>query len=153
MERLQDPLGAAFELYGRDNVRVRQLVIPDTADILPWEPGYRFPHRQPALFTPPDAGVDGWTLDLDPHLGVLVANSTSSGDHPVLVVEDDADGDWSFADGMFDIDDEQSHLECLNHVLDRDPSLVELVRRLQPGLVAERDAVGQPWHVYGDDED
>lgn len=52
VERLQDPLGAAFRLYGRDNVRARQLVLPDAAHRMPWEPDYAMP-RQPMLFTGP----------------------------------------------------------------------------------------------------
>ncbi len=50
--RLQDPLGAAFRLYGRDNVRVRQLVLPDADYRMPWEPDYSMP-RQPMLFIGP----------------------------------------------------------------------------------------------------
>ena len=50
---LQDPLGAATRLYGED-LRVRQLVIPDLQDRLPWEEDYEHPDLQPVLFVPPN---------------------------------------------------------------------------------------------------
>jgi hypothetical protein len=50
-EWLRDPLGLAFAIYG-ERVTVRQLVLPDLHDSLPWEPGYGF-GAQPLLFTPP----------------------------------------------------------------------------------------------------
>jgi hypothetical protein len=51
---LQDPLGAAFALYGQDSVRVRQLVVPDLDDRLPWEDDYAHLDLQPVLFEAPN---------------------------------------------------------------------------------------------------
>ncbi len=155
VERLQDPLGAAFELYGKENVSVRQLVLPDKNNVLPWESGYSMGDLQPVLFTPPPgphpgrhAAVHDWRLHVDPHLAVLVSDSTSSGDKPVLVVEHASDGEWGFLDGVEEVRIGNAHMECLHHALDRDPTLVDVVRQLEPGFVAERDGVGEPWHVY-----
>lgn len=51
---LQDPLGVAFRLYGEGNVRVRQLVVPDPDNHLPWEEAYGHPKLQPLLFRAPN---------------------------------------------------------------------------------------------------
>jgi hypothetical protein len=51
-QRLRDPLGLASALYG-DALSVRQLVVPDLDDQLPWDPTYERPDLQPLLFDPP----------------------------------------------------------------------------------------------------
>lgn len=50
--RLRDPLGLASFMYG-DDLSVRQLVVPDLDDRLPWELGYERPDLQPLLFDKP----------------------------------------------------------------------------------------------------
>ena len=51
-QRLRDPLGLASVLYGVA-MSVRQLVVPDMDNHLPWEPSYKRPDLQPWLFNPP----------------------------------------------------------------------------------------------------
>jgi hypothetical protein len=44
--------GTAYAMYGRNNVRLQQIVWPDPADRFPWGPGYQYPaHTQPLLTT------------------------------------------------------------------------------------------------------
>ncbi|WP_328463542.1 DUF4262 domain-containing protein [Actinoplanes sp. NBC_00393] len=45
--------GVAFALYGRDKVRLQQLVWPDQHGRFPWESGYEYPpHTQPLIANP-----------------------------------------------------------------------------------------------------
>ncbi|MBG0568236.1 DUF4262 domain-containing protein [Actinoplanes aureus] len=45
--------GAAFAVYGRDKVRLHQLVWPDEQGRFPWETGYGYPpHAQPLIAHP-----------------------------------------------------------------------------------------------------
>jgi hypothetical protein len=45
--------GAAFARYGKDQIRLQQVVWPDTVGRFPWEPSYAFaPHIQPLLARP-----------------------------------------------------------------------------------------------------
>jgi hypothetical protein len=166
---LQDRLGAAFTLYGEDDVRVRQLVVPDLDDRLPWEDGYAHPELQPVLFEQPSgdgprrAGPDeaadehpvpaGWDLPQDPHLGVLVTGFVGSGELPVLSAVRSEEEEWQFVDGVHDPDVETAHVLCLHHVVEQDPSLREVLRRLPSDYVATRDAVGSDWQFEPDVED
>lgn len=63
---------------------------------------------------------------------------------PVLLVSH-ADGDWQFLCGDGHDVGELPHVVGLNHLLDRDPSLEELVD-LPVNWEAERTEVGAPWH-------
>ncbi len=107
---LQDPLGAAFRLYGEENVKVRQLVIPDRQHRLPWEDEYETPYLQPLLFTGPngvgprregDQHAQGhdvlphdWDLQLDPHLAVLTTRYVADGELAARLVVHEHDGGW-----------------------------------------------------------
>lgn len=54
--------GIAFALYGRDKVRLQQLVWPDKDGLFPWESGYGYPpHAQP-LITDPETPLPGGAL-------------------------------------------------------------------------------------------
>jgi hypothetical protein len=167
---LQDPLGAAFRLYGKDRVRVRQLVVPDLEDRLPWEDEYTDPDLQPLLFVAPNgkgprrAGPEkaegddhpfpaGWDLPQDPHLGVIVSGPVDSRDLPVLLVVHDHDGDWQVLDGVTDPDVETAKVVCLHHVVEQDPTLSEVLRTLPAGHEAFRHAVDGQWQYepYAED--
>lgn len=159
---LQDSLGAAFALYGKDRVRIRQLVIPDLRDRLPWEDEYADPDLQPLLFVAPngqgprragpeEAKDDGhevpadWDLPQDPHLGVIVSGPVDTGDLPVLLVVHEHDGDWQVLDGVTEPDVETAKVLCLLHVVEQDPTLREVLRTLPVGHEASRDAVEGQW--------
>lgn len=159
---LQDPLGAAFRLYGEDAVRVRQLVVPDLDDRLPWEDGYSDLDLQPLLFTAPDgqpprrAGPEesedeghavpaDWDLPQDPHLGVIVSGPVDSRALPALLVVQDHDGDWQILDGVQEPDVETAKVVCLHHVVEADATLRGVLKTLPVGYEAFRDAVGAQW--------
>lgn len=167
---LQDPLGAAFRLYGEDRVRVRQLVVPDLEDRLPWEDGHSDPDLQPLLFVAPNgrgprrAGPeetddDGhavpadWDLPQDPHLGVLVSGPVDSRALPALLLVHDHDGDWQVLDGVTEPDVETAKVVCLHHVVEQDPTLREVLRTLPVGHEAFRAAAGGRWRYepYAED--
>jgi hypothetical protein len=145
----------AGELYG-DAVRVRQLVWADDTGHLPWHPGWRDPSAQPLLGAPPAPTVhvaqelpQEWPLDDDPHLQVLTSRRAAAGAPVLLVLRDDGGG-LRFLDGESDFDPRAAVLECLHEALERDLTLVDGVRLIEAGGVAERDAVGAPWQLDAD---
>lgn len=158
---LQDPLGAAFRLYGEDRVRVRQLVWPDADGRWPWDPACTVLDAQPVLFTPPggtgprragepdddDAHAprpDGWDLPQDPHLSVLTTRHVLDG-LPVLLVSHDDDGGWQLLDDVHPLDVDDGRLVHLHHLVEQDPSLSDVLASLPRGALVLRDAVGEPW--------
>lgn len=159
---LQDPLGAAFGLYGRDSVRVRQLVVPDLDDRLPWDDDYAHPELQPVLFDAPNgrgprrAGPEeepdekhtvpaNWDLPQDPHLGVIVSGPAATHELPVLLVVHDHDDEWQILDGVHEPDVEKAQIVCVHHVVEQDPTLRDVLRTLPIGHRAQRDAVVAEW--------
>jgi len=62
---------------------------------------------------------------------------------PVLYVSR-AEGDWQFLCGGTHESDEVPQVVGLNHLFDRDPTLLEL-RDLPSEWQAERTTVGSPW--------
>ena len=166
---LQDPLGAAFRLYGRDRVRVRQLIIPDLQDRLPWEDGFAYPELQPVLFVPPngrgprragpepvrdeDVNLEDWDLPQDPHLGVLTTGYVAAGDLPVLLVVQDEEDEWQFVDAVHEPDEDTAQLMCLHHLVEQDATLRDVLRTLPPHHEAHRDTVGSKWQFVPSVED
>lgn len=161
---LLDPLGVAFDLYGEQNVRVRQLVLPDLEDRLPWEPGYSFWRPQPLLFDPPAAQtapapvpghepVADWDLPYDPSLGVFTTAHVTEGGLPVLLESHYGDGSWSMVDGVDESTVETGLIQCLHELVERDPSLAHLLAQLPSGHSAERGALGAAWVVEVERED
>lgn len=63
--------------------------------------------------------------------------------HPVLLVSR-AGGDWQFLCGGGHENDEVPKVVGLNHMLDRDPSLRDLMD-VPEDWDAERASVGEPW--------
>jgi hypothetical protein len=62
---------------------------------------------------------------------------------PVLLVARE-EGDWMFLCGELHDEDERYHLVGMNHLLDRDPSLKDVLA-LPDHFEAEREAVGREW--------
>lgn len=160
---LQDPLGAAFRLYGEENVKVRQLVIPDRQHRLPWEDEYETPHLQPLLLTGPNgvgprragdeeahaehADPDNWDLPLDPHLAVLTTRYVSDGELAALRVVHEHDGGWQVLDDLHEPVEQIAVVTCLHHLVEADPTLTDLFRTLPAGHVAARGLIGGPWQM------
>lgn len=158
---LVDPLGGAFTLYGEQNVRVRQLVVPDMANRLPWQCGYTLPRwAHPVLFDAPhdpahDSGHrEARDLGLDPHLAVIVSRTIVEDDQPVLAVHHEDQDELCFLDGSGQFEADDLVALCLHHMLEQAPELLEVVRTLPPGIAAERHLVGDTWqfHVLEDEE-
>jgi hypothetical protein len=67
-----------------------------------------------------------------------------SGDEPILYVyHDQEDGAWQFH-GPGESNLESAVLVCLHHIVDKDPSITELVD-LPLGWYAVREKVTDPW--------
>lgn len=160
---LQDPLGAAFRLYGEANVKVRQLVVPDRQHRLPWEAEYETPYLQPLLFTGPN-GVgprwsggghvrgehsvpDDWDLPLDPHVAVLTTRYIADDALAALLVVHEHGGGWQVLDGLHEPVEEIAVVICLHHLVVADPTLTDVFRTLRPGHEAARGRRGGPWQV------
>jgi hypothetical protein len=76
---------------------------------------------------------------------VFVCGEIFRDESPVLLVSHETDGDWQFLCGKVHAEDAaQVHLVGLNHLLERDPSLMEL-RDLVRGSEAGRNALGSVW--------
>lgn len=60
-----------------------------------------------------------------------------------FVSHDEDDHGWQFLDNDT-IEPEQAALVCLSHVLEIDPTVVE-VADLEPGWIATRLKIGDPW--------
>ena len=76
---------------------------------------------------------------------------------PVLLVEHDKDGDWSFmcgfTDHSTDTADGEYFVVGVGHLTDGDPTLDE-ISDLAPGWLAERREVGADWErLIAEDED
>lgn len=145
----------AVALYG-DSVRVRQLLWPDAAGLLPGDEGFAHDDLQPLVPGWPEddetgegaeegTGSADWPLALDPHTDVLTSKPAAQDGFPVLMAYREADGGWLFVDGVHDFVEEKAVQECLHDAVERDPALVEVVAALEPGDMAERDAPGTPW--------
>ena len=159
---LQDPLGAAFRLYGQDAVEVRQLVIPDLENRMPWEDDYADLDIQPLLFVAPGGqgprragpearddshhvGPEDWDLPQDPHVSVVVSTSVSSGALPALLLVHEHDGEWQILDGVGEPDRETVELVCLHCLVEADATLRAVLKTLPAGHEASREAVGAQW--------
>jgi hypothetical protein len=62
---------------------------------------------------------------------------------PILLVSRE-DGDWQLLCGHAHDDNERPHVVGLNHLLERDPTLIDIAS-LQPEWEAERTSPAMPW--------
>jgi Domain of unknown function (DUF4262) len=159
-------LGASW-YYEGGNFPVLQAVYPDTANRFPEDPGFDTYFQQP-LMQPeapltviendfwasanPDSRLFNWKFPDPPRSGVFVSAAVNSGTEPVTYVSHDLeDGAWQFlGDSMSG--GQGPVLLCLHHVIDNDPTLVELAD-LPQGWWAERAKPGEPWMKQRRDPD
>jgi len=81
----------------------------------------------------------------DYHQRAIICNHIFGDSHPVLLVVHAADGEWMFLCGGEHSDDaDQYQVAGIGHLVDRDPSLAELLD-LPAGHAAERTAPGGYW--------
>jgi hypothetical protein len=74
----------------------------------------------------------------------LTCSHVVSGEHPVLMVFHEIEGDWQFLCGADRHDDAEIAFAHLGHLVDRDATLNETLD-LREGWDAGRTAVGAPW--------
>jgi hypothetical protein len=80
---------------------------------------------------------------LERELAAFVCRHVFEGSRPIRLVAHE-DGDWQFLCGEEHEPGEGPRVVGLNHLVERDPSLVDVLE-LQEGWEAERPAVGGPW--------
>jgi hypothetical protein len=73
----------------------------------------------------------------------FICGHVFDGSRPVLLVSHEG-GDWQFLCGADHEPGDRPRVVGINHLLDRDPSLQELLD-LPPDWEAERQALGTPW--------
>ena len=84
-------------------------------------------------------------------LGAIVSVPVKDGAQPVRQVWHAEDGDWVFSCLTIDSNNDDDWATVhVQHILDRDPSLAELMD-LPPGWAARRDTADEAWTRYLDD--
>jgi len=88
--------------------------------------------------------ADAWPFPSPRDTRTFTLRSIGEHEAPVLyAVHDDGDGCWQFTDGE-EPEEDDVILVCLEHVIESDPSLVELAD-LPRGWHAWRDTPLDPW--------
>jgi len=152
-------MGWALWYYEGDDFPVVQAVYPDRKNRFPEDEGFDKSFGQPLMQTDapmttvendfwasadPDSSLFKWKFADGPHTRVFLSEAVRNGTEPVTYVSHDIeDGAWQFLGNSMS-DGGGPVISCLHHVIDRDPSIVELVD-LSLGWYAERDKVGEPW--------
>lgn len=149
--------GFAQRFYRPQKPVFLQCAWPDLSHRFPWEPEFeeRIRYLQPALWSPPAAArhdvwrawwhATEWPGRTNVDGLVFVSKRAAAGNVPVLGVQFFDDGDWAFLDGISS-EPENMTMTHLHHVLQRDPSLEEMIDMV-PGIRAWRDRPGAPWRV------
>jgi hypothetical protein len=88
--------------------------------------------------------MDTWPFDQPANCGTIISRAILDGRSTILYVShDEDDHGWQFLDNeTFEAKD--AALVCLSHVLNLDPSVVE-VADLEPGWIATRSHRGGSW--------
>jgi hypothetical protein len=147
--------------YGSDLFPVFQCIYPDLENRFPWEDSFdeSWRNRQALLFSTtsittlerdswashdPESSLYDWKFSDLPHTGVYTTKRIMGGDEPILYVyHDQDDGAWQFH-GPSESKAESAALVCFHHIVDKDPSIMELID-LPPGWSAVRENVGCAW--------
>jgi hypothetical protein len=87
-----------------------------------------------------------WPFDQPRNCATIFSKSVLDRSRPILrVSHDDDDNGWQFLDGVSEAIEDVA-LAGLGHVLDIDPSIVELAD-LEPGFQATRERLGANWVI------
>jgi hypothetical protein len=148
--------------YGGTDYPVLQVVYPDLENRFPGEEGFNEQFEQPLMqpgapFTQverrfwdsidSDERFPDWQFADKPHTKVFTSKSIQEGKEWVtLVTHDLSDGAWQIL-GETGIDGGGLEMACLHHMVEMDPTLVEL-SDLPKGWWAEREAPGKPWERF-----
>ncbi len=88
-----------------------------------------------------------WPFDQPRNCATIAMRQVLDREEPILLVShDEDDHGWQFI-GSSDFLVEDGRVVCLEHVVNHDPSVLE-VADLQPGSHAIREYVGGPWTRY-----
>ncbi len=158
---LRAVVGYATWFYGSDPFPVFQCIYPDLENRFPWEDSFdnSWRDREALLFSTasitglerdfwashnPESSLYDWKFSDQPHTGVYATKKIMSGDETILYVYHDLeDGAWQFH-GPSESTAESAALVCFHHIVDKDPSVEELVD-LPLGWCAVREKVTDPW--------
>lgn len=92
-----------------------------------------------------------WPFDQDENVETLTTRQVLDEGLPILhAVHYSDDHSWAFTCGTTD-DTNDGTLVCMIHMVEHDPTIKEIAD-LEPGWVATRNAVGDAWDRYQDDE-
>jgi len=96
--------------------------------------------------------MNNWPFDQPKNCGTILSRAVMDGKAVIQwVSHDEDDHAWQFLDNDT-IEPEQAALVCLSHVLEIDPTVIE-VADLEPGWIATREKKGDPWVREKNEED
>jgi uncharacterized protein DUF4262 len=154
-------MGYALWFYGGDRFPVMQCVYPDLNDKFPGEKEFdaNWRDRQALLYSgapasrveddfwaanDPNSSLFSWKFPVGPHTGIYTTRRIMDGSEPIVYVSHDIeDGAWQFH-GPSESKSGDAVLVCLHHILDKDPSINDLVD-LPRGWSASRQSPAAPW--------
>ena len=92
-----------------------------------------------------------WPFDQDPATATLTTKQVVEDGFPILqVVHYSDDHSWGFTCGTSnEVDD--GRIVCMSHLVELDPTIISIAD-LEPGWVAYREAVGERWERYFDEQ-
>lgn len=86
-----------------------------------------------------------WSFDQPENCAVIGVRQIVHDGAPILLVTHDKDDlGWQFWDGSQEPDPSDGVIVCFSHIVDSDPSLLELAD-LPPEWLAWRQSPGDPW--------
>lgn len=148
----------AFWLARNERLPFWQVVWTDREAAFPWDSEFdrEFADGQPDGWLPPPPtatspwgrafAVNRWPTNGPAKDLAFVSVTVNEGREPVRFVKQFDDGDWSFLDGIGPYDSDAIVLVHLDHILESDPGLVDLID-LPPGFEAYRTEPGQQWEI------
>jgi len=88
--------------------------------------------------------MSDWPFDQPKNCGTIISRAILDGVSAIqFVSHDEDDHGWQFLDNDT-TEAEQAALVCLSHVVEIDPSILELAD-LEPGWTATREKIGDAW--------
>lgn len=138
-ENLSDYFGYGIDFY-KGQFPAYQIVWADRKQKFPWEENFEkeFTYRQPLL----DRNVD-FKFREDKNLGVITNRQFLEEGKPILYVEHDDNGDWTFLTGD-ELLSSDARLICLEDMVELDQSLNQLFN-LDYGEFAQRKSKKHKW--------
>lgn len=136
----QDYFGYALWFYEGPNFPMLQCVWPDQNNRFPWDSEFdaQMVDNQPVL-----ARESSWPFNDAKNRGVFTTRPVLDGEHPILLVTHDRDGDWQYLCGTTN-DTKEARVVRLESIAENFPSIRE-VADLPAGWTATRGGEGEQW--------